>query len=128
MVATLTSIYHGEESLPVQGTCARYRSHPARARWGQNNRSVAQPAEYFRGGDRPIGTFPGTHWAVRCRATTLRSPYRHFCLEQNIDVMQLVIYSPHTLAFTFILYQSSRARRACCRSTRLASCLLLHFS
>jgi hypothetical protein len=48
MVATLTSIYHGEESLPIQGLCARYRGRPARARWGQNNRSVAQPAEYFR--------------------------------------------------------------------------------
>ena len=54
MVATPTSIYHDEESLPIQGICARYRGRPARARWGQNNRSVAQPAKYFRGGARVI--------------------------------------------------------------------------
>ena len=35
--------------------------------------------------------------------------------------MQLVSYSPHTLAFKLILYHSSRARRTCCCSTRLAS-------
>jgi len=82
MVRTLTSVYLGGESLPIQGICARYRGRPARSRWGQNNRSVAQPAEYFCGGARAMGTFPGKHWAVCCRATALRSPYRHFCLGQ----------------------------------------------
>ena len=80
MVATLTSIYRGEEPLPIQGIRARYRGHPARARWEQDNRSVAQPGEYFREGAQAIGTFSGKDWAVRCGATTLRSPYRHFCL------------------------------------------------
>jgi len=96
MVATLTSIYRGEESLPIQGICARYRGHPAaRACWEQNNRSVAQTAEYFREGARAIGTFSGKHWAVRCRATALRSPYRHFRLAQRSrDVKQPVSYSP----------------------------------
>jgi hypothetical protein len=49
MVATLTSIYRSEESLSIQGIRARYRGRPARARWGQNNRSVAQAAEYIEG-------------------------------------------------------------------------------
>jgi hypothetical protein len=38
------------------------------------------------------------------------------------------IYSPHSLVFIFILYHSSRAGTTRCCSTRLASCLLLHFS
>jgi hypothetical protein len=83
MVGTLTPIYRGEESLLIQGIRARYRGRPGRARWGENNRSVTQPAEYFRGGARAIGTFPGRHWAVCCRATALRSHYRHFCLGQS---------------------------------------------
>jgi hypothetical protein len=86
MVATLTSIYHSEESLSIQRICAMYRGRPARARWGQNNRSVAQPAEYFRGGAQAIGTFSGTHWAVRCRATALRSLHRHFCLGRKLTL------------------------------------------
>ena len=75
MVATLTTIYRGEESLRMQGIFARYRGRHARARWGQNNRSVAQPAKYFRGGARAIDA--GKHCAVHCRATALRSPYSH---------------------------------------------------
>ncbi|KAF8495476.1 hypothetical protein F5888DRAFT_1907803, partial [Russula emetica] len=73
--------------LPIQGICARYRGRPARARRGQNNRSVAQPAKYFRGAasSRAIA---GKHCAVCCRSTALRSPYRHFCLAQ-IPVTQL---------------------------------------
>ena len=42
----------------------------------------------------------------------------------KVNVMQLVSYSPSSLGFTFTLYHSSRKRRACCCSTRLASCLL----
>ena len=61
MVGTLTSIYRSEESLPLQGICARYRGRHARARWDQNNRGVVLPAEYFRGGARAIGTFSGKH-------------------------------------------------------------------
>jgi hypothetical protein len=78
MVTTLTSIYRSVEPLPTQGICARYRGRPARARWGRNYRSVAEPAEYSREGARAIGTFPGKHWAVCCRATAIRSPYYHF--------------------------------------------------
>ena len=111
------TIYRGENSLPIQGICARYRSRPARARREQNNRSVAQPEEYFCGKARAIGTFSGEHWAVRCCATALRFPYRHFCLGRKLDVMQPVSYSPCSLAFTFILYHSSHARRAGCCST-----------
>ena len=55
VAASLTSIYRGEESLPIQGICARYRDRPARAGWGHNNRSVTQPAEYLHGGARTIG-------------------------------------------------------------------------
>jgi hypothetical protein len=123
MVGTLTSIYRSEKSLRMQGICARYRGRPERARWGQNRR-VSNPAEYFRGGARGIGTCRGKHWAVRCCATAHRSPYRHFCLVQ-ILVTQLASYSPCTLAFTLILYHSSRARKACCSFTRLSPCILL---
>ena len=123
MVGTLTSIYHGEESLSIQAICARYRGRPARARWEQNNRSLAQPAEYFREGTRAIRTFSGKHSAVHCLSTALQSPYRHFCLglrpqhEGDVPVMQLVSYSPHSLAFTFVLYHSSCARKASCCSS-----------
>ena len=41
MVATPTSVYIGEESLPIRGICTGYRGRPARAPWGQNNRSAA---------------------------------------------------------------------------------------
>ena len=71
-------IYSCEESLLIQGILAGYRGCPARARWGQNSRSVTQPAEYFCRGARAIRTFSGKHWAVRCRVTALWSPYRHF--------------------------------------------------
>ena len=74
MVATLTSLYHGEESLPIQGICARHRGRPEGARWGQNYRSFAQPGEYIRGGNRGVGNFHGKNWAARCRPTALRSP------------------------------------------------------
>src|SRR6266849_3062136 len=96
MVATLISIYRSEESLSIQEICARYRGRPARARWGQNNGSVARPAEYFREEAQAIGTFPGKHWAVRRRATAIRSPCRCCCLGQTlqheVQVMQLVSY------------------------------------
>jgi hypothetical protein len=78
MVATPTSIYCGKESPPIPQICTKYRSRPARVRLCQNNRSVAQSAEYFRGGARAIGTIPGNIWAVRYRATAFRSPCRHY--------------------------------------------------
>ena len=78
MVATLTSIYRGEKSLPFQGVCTRYCGRSARACRRQINKIIAQPAEYFHGGAWAIGTFPGKPWAVLYRAATLRSPYRHF--------------------------------------------------
>src|SRR5713101_4423571 len=128
MVAPLTSLYRRDEPLPIEGICARYRGRLGRARWGQNNGSVAQPTEYFRDGSRDIRTFPGKDWAIRHRTSALRSPDRHFWLGLHVvDVMQPVCYSPCSLAFTFILYRSSRARRACCCSTfnSESPCLLL---
>ena len=102
MVGTLNSIYRGEESPPIQGVCARYhRCRPARARsiGGKITESVAQFAEYFRGGARAIiGILSGKHWAVRCRTTVLQSPYRRFRLghklQRMVAVMQTVSYSP----------------------------------
>ena len=84
MVATLTSIYRGEKSLPIRGICARYRGGPARINRWQNNGSSALPAEYFRKGVRAIGTFSEKHWAVRCCARAVRSHHYHFCLERTI--------------------------------------------
>ena len=58
MVATLTLIYRGggylyisEEFAP--GIAVSLQNLVG----GQNNRSVAQPAEYFCGGARAVGTF-----------------------------------------------------------------------
>ena len=86
MVATLTSIYRREESLHIQGIRARYRVRPARARWGWNNRSVSEPAEYFRGGTRAIGVYPGKNWAVHFCATapSPRSHHRYSRLGQKL--------------------------------------------
>ena len=69
-----------EESLHMQDICAAYRACPTRARWGQDDRSVAHPAEYILGGTPGIGTCPGGHSAVRCRATGHRSPHSSFSL------------------------------------------------
>jgi hypothetical protein len=46
MVATLTPIYRGEETLLTQGS-AGYRGSSARARWGQNNGSIANLQNIF---------------------------------------------------------------------------------
>ena len=54
----LTPISRCEESLRMQGMCAMHRACPARARWGQDDRSVAHPAEYILGGAPVIGTYP----------------------------------------------------------------------
>ena len=99
MVETLTSIYHGEESLSIQGIRARYRCRLARARRGQNNRSVAQPTEYFCGGARAIEIYPGKHWAVRCRAKapSLQSRYRYFHLGQRLPVDARKLHTAHAL-------------------------------
>ena len=75
----LTPISRCEESLCMQGMCAMHRAFPARARWGQDDRSVARPAEYIPGG-APIGTCPGMHSGVRCRATGHQSPHSSFSL------------------------------------------------
>src|SRR6266403_2893508 len=74
MVATLTSVYRGEETLPMQEICARYCGCIARACWGQNNRSIAERAKYFCGEARAIGTFSGKYQAVRCRTKAFWSP------------------------------------------------------
>ena len=69
-----------KESLHVQDICATYRACPTGARWGQDDRSVAHPAEYILGGTPGIGTCPGGHSAVRFRATGNQSPCSRFYL------------------------------------------------
>jgi hypothetical protein len=94
-------------------------------------------SEYFRGGDpsRAIGTFAGKHWAISLprdgTPVASSSPFllrrvRHGVVD-GVDMMRPVSHSPCSLAFTFILYHSSCARRACCCSTRLASPLAYFF-
>src|SRR6266403_5504553 len=83
MVGTLTSISCGNESLSIQVLCCRCRRRPPRISW---DRSVAQPAKYFCGGARAIGTFPEKYWAVRCHATALWSPFLLFCLGRILQV------------------------------------------
>ena len=75
MVGTFAFVCRGEVSVPIHGIW--HRSRPERARWGQNNRSVSQPAEYFRGGAQAIRAFSEKYWTVCCRTTALLSPYRH---------------------------------------------------
>ena len=58
-----------------------YRPRPARARQGKSDRCVTCPGESLFGRAPAIGTCPGSHWAVRCCTTTLRSPCSHFSLE-----------------------------------------------
>jgi hypothetical protein len=62
--------------------CTTYLACLARARWGQNNRSVTYPAEDFVGGARAVENCPGSHCAVCCCATGHRSPYSNFLLGQ----------------------------------------------
>lgn len=82
----------------------------------------------FAPGARAIGTFQRKDLVARYRMTALRSLCRFFRLGQGqrfrhgVDVIHLVSCSPYALAFTFILYHSSRTRRARCSS--LASFLL----
>ena len=54
---------------------------PARAHWGQNDRGVAHPTEYFPGGTRAIEICPGRYWTVCCHTTGgHKSPYSSFPL------------------------------------------------
>jgi hypothetical protein len=108
MVGTVSPIYRGEKSLPRQGIRARYRGRPGRARGGQNNRRIAQLAEYFCEEARGIGTFSGKPWAVRCPATAFRSPCRHFCLDPlPNDPQELVQAKPGLLGQ--VIWPSSAA-------------------
>jgi hypothetical protein len=96
MVGAFTPFYGREESLLMQGICATYRACPARARWGQNDRSVTHPTEYTLGGTPAIGTCPGRHSAARCHATGQQSPHSSFSLGQipasSVPLTFLVTY------------------------------------
>jgi hypothetical protein len=74
MAGNFPPIYRCEESLRIQGICTMYRPRPARARRGKSDRCVTRPGESFFGRAPAIGTCPGSHWAVRCCTTALRSP------------------------------------------------------
>ena len=82
MAATIATVRHCEESLLIQGVRATYYAFPARACRGKDDRSVAQPAEYFLGGAGDVRTCPGRHSAVRCQATS-QSPHSGFSLGQT---------------------------------------------
>ena len=56
VAGTITPIYCCEGSVPIQESCSTYRACPARACWGQDNRSVAHFAEYFLEGREPSGS------------------------------------------------------------------------
>ena len=81
MVATLTSLYHGEESLPIQGICAKHRGRPEGARWGQNYRSFSQPGEYIlvEGLEASVNFMVKIGQFIAARQlSVLRSPCYHF--------------------------------------------------
>jgi hypothetical protein len=61
----VTNLYSSEEFAPGIATALQELVG------GQNKRSIAQLAEYFRGGAQAKG-------AVQCRATAVRSPFYHF--------------------------------------------------
>ena len=129
MVATLASIYRSEGSLFIQGYCTRYCGSLARARWGQNNGSVAQPTEYFRGRARlgAIGTFPGEHWEVRCRARALLSPYRDFCLAK-IPIRKWMSRRTIIVCFVSFLHMHTPYHRRFLPSTDLIPFFFTWFS
>ena len=106
MAGTITPIFRREESLPMQGICVTYRTCPARARWGQDDRSAAYPAEYILGGTPGIGTYPGGHSAVRCCATGHQSPYSSFSLGELAAGPVTIFYdidnSLHPLSHHFL--------------------------
>ena len=83
MVGIFPTIYRGDESLPIQEICAKYRGRLATARWGQNDGSVAHSAEYIFGTAPAIGTYRGRHSEVRCCSTALQSTYNCFPLAER---------------------------------------------
>ena len=50
MAGSITRIRLCDEPLPIRTSCATYCACLVRARRGQNDASVAHPAEYFLGG------------------------------------------------------------------------------
>jgi hypothetical protein len=79
MAGSFTSIHQCKKSLLIPGIDAIYRSRPARARWGQSDRSITCPAASLLGVP-PVGTCAGSHWEVRRRATARWSPCNCFLL------------------------------------------------
>jgi hypothetical protein len=85
MAGTITPVYRCQESLPIRGTCVTHRACPARARWGKNDRSVTRPAESLLGRAPAIGTCPGRHSAVCCRATGHQSSFNYCPLGKTLE-------------------------------------------
>jgi hypothetical protein len=84
VAGTIAAIRYCEEALPNQGVRATYYVFPARARWGKDDRSVAQLAEYLLGGTQDVWTCPGRHSAIRCHATGQSHPgHSSFLLRQR---------------------------------------------
>ena len=61
MAGTITSICLCDEPLLIPKSCTMYCACPARTRWGQNDGSVAQSAEYFLRASAMAMGCPGRH-------------------------------------------------------------------
>ena len=83
MARTFAPICRCKEPPHSRGLCAVHRVCSARARWGQDDGSVAHPTKPFPGGTQTIGTCPGRHWEVHCRTTGRQSPHSSFWPETH---------------------------------------------
>ena len=76
-----------------------------RSRWGQYDRSVPQPAEYFLGEAPGIGTCAGRHWEVRCRTTSHQPSNSSLALGQRPELLGQTlegVFSPITVTFCVV--------------------------
>jgi hypothetical protein len=110
MAGKFTPIFRREESLHIPENCTMYRPRSARARWGKSDRCITRPGESLFGRAPVFGTCLGSHRAVRCCTTALRSPCSRFSLEQDMTPRK-------SLGFT-----------TCAIMLRVTSILVLAFS
>jgi hypothetical protein len=89
MAGPITPIHCCEEPLSIQENWATYHSCTSRVLCWRNASSIAFPAECILGGGQAIGTYPGSHWATRCRATGHQSPCNSFALDRKSSIMTL---------------------------------------
>jgi hypothetical protein len=99
MGGPITPICSCEETLPIRASCAVYHAYLERARWGQNDRSVARLVGNVLGAASAIEICCGSHWEFWCRATGRRYPRE----KERTEVIAVVTEkcSLHCISFIF---------------------------